>query len=51
MGKSEGKSPLGRPRRIWEDNIEIDPQEVEYGASTGSSWLRIETGGGHLCMR
>ena len=28
-GKPEGKRPLGRPRRRWEDNIKIDLQEVE----------------------
>ena len=28
MGKPEGKRPLGRPRRRWEDNIKIDLQEV-----------------------
>jgi len=26
--KSEGKRPLGRPRRKWEDNIKMDLQEV-----------------------
>ena len=24
VGKPEGKRPLGRPRRIWEDNIKMD---------------------------
>jgi hypothetical protein len=24
VGKSEGKRPLGRPRRVWMDNIDID---------------------------
>ena len=28
MGKPEGKRPLRRPRRRWEDNIEMDLQEV-----------------------
>ena len=28
MGKPEGKRPLGRSRRRWEDNIEMDLQEV-----------------------
>ena len=28
VGKPEGKRPLGRPRRRWEDNIEMDLQEV-----------------------
>ena len=27
--KPEGKRPLGRPRRRWEDNIKMDLQEVE----------------------
>jgi hypothetical protein len=29
VGKPEGKMPLGRPRRRWEDNIKMDLQEVE----------------------
>jgi hypothetical protein len=28
VGKLEGKRPLGRPRRRWEDNIKIDLQEL-----------------------
>jgi hypothetical protein len=28
VGKTEGKRPLGRPRRRWEDNIKRDLQEV-----------------------
>ena len=28
VGKPEGKSPLGRPRRRWEENIKMDLQEV-----------------------
>jgi hypothetical protein len=48
VGKPEGKRPLGRPRRRWEDNIKMDLQEVEGGHGTGWSWLRIGTGGGHL---
>ena len=47
VGKSEGKRPLGNPRRRWEDNIKTDLQEVG-GVKTGWSWLRIGTGGGHL---
>ena len=30
-GKPEGKRPLGRPRRRWEDNIKMDLQEVGGG--------------------
>ena len=28
MGKPEGKTPLGRPRRRWDNNIKMDPREV-----------------------
>jgi len=31
VGKPEGKSPLGRPRRRWVDNIRMDLQEVGCG--------------------
>ena len=31
VGRSEGKRPLGRPRRRWEDNIKMDFQEVGGG--------------------
>jgi hypothetical protein len=30
MGKPEGKTPLGRPRRKWVDNIRIDLGEVGW---------------------
>jgi hypothetical protein len=47
VGKPEGKRPLGRPRRRWEDNIRMDLQEVGCGCE---DWigLRIGTVGGHL---
>jgi hypothetical protein len=46
VGKPEGKRPLGRPRRRWEDNIKMDLQEVGWGeAWTGSSGLRTGAGG------
>jgi hypothetical protein len=48
VGKPEGKTPLGRSRFRWEDDIKMDILEVEYGVWTGLGWLRIETGGGHL---
>jgi hypothetical protein len=51
VGKPEGKRPLGGSRRRWEENIKTDLQEVGCGAWTGSSWLRIGTDGGLLCMR
>jgi len=31
VGVPEGKRPLGRPRRRWEDNIKMDLQEVGCG--------------------
>ena len=31
VGKPEGERPLGRPRRRWEDNINMDLQEVGWG--------------------
>ena len=38
VGKSEGKRPLGRPRRRWEDNIKMDLQEVGGG---GGDWMEL----------
>ena len=48
VGKPVGKRPMGRPRPRWEDDNKMDLQEVGCGVWTGSSWLRIGTGGGHL---
>jgi hypothetical protein len=48
VGRPEGKEPLGKPRRRWEDNINMDLQEVGWGVWTGLIWLRIGTGGGLL---
>ena len=48
VGKPEGKRPLGRLRRRWEDNIKMDLQDVGCGVWTGLSWLRIRTVGGDL---
>jgi hypothetical protein len=31
VGRPEGRRPLGRPRRGWEDNIKMDFQEVGWG--------------------
>jgi hypothetical protein len=28
VGRSEGKKPLGRPRRRWEDNIKMDLRDI-----------------------
>ena len=48
VGKPEGKKPLKRPRRRWEDNIKIDLKKVGWKARTGSIWLRKGTGGALL---
>ena len=47
VGKPEGKRPLRRPRRRWEDITGIF-MKWDVGLRTGSSWLRIGTVGGHL---
>jgi hypothetical protein len=38
VGKPEAKRPLGRPRRRWEDNIETDLREIEWG---GMDWIDV----------
>ncbi|KAJ4444315.1 hypothetical protein ANN_06107 [Periplaneta americana] len=45
VGRPEGKIPLGRPRRRWEDNIKMDLREVGYD-ETGLILLRIRINGG-----
>jgi hypothetical protein len=49
VGISEGKRPLGRPRRRCEDNIKTDLQEVGWRPWTGLIWLRIEAGATYFC--
>ena len=51
LGKPEGKRPLGRPRRRWEDNIKMHIQEVGLG---GTDWIDLsqdmeERGGTRKC--
>ena len=43
--KPEGKKPLGRSRRRWEDNIKLDLRKWNRDM-TGLIWLRIGTFGG-----
>jgi len=38
VGKPDGKRPLGRPRRRWEDNIKMDLQEVGEGRE---DWMEL----------
>jgi len=35
VGKPEGKRPLGRPRRRWEDGIRMDLREIGLGGGGG----------------
>jgi hypothetical protein len=41
VGRSEGKRPLGRTRRRWENNIKADLQEVGCG---GMDWIELAKG-------
>jgi hypothetical protein len=38
VGRTEGKRPLGRPRRRWEDNIKIDLGEIGIDRA---NWIRL----------
>jgi hypothetical protein len=38
VGRPEGKRPLGRPRRRWEDNIKMDLREIGI---VGTIWIRL----------
>jgi hypothetical protein len=38
VGKTEGKRPLGRPRRRWVDTIKMDLREVEWD---GMDWIDL----------
>jgi hypothetical protein len=38
MGKPEGKRPLGRPRRRWEDGIKMDLRETGWGSV---DWIQL----------
>jgi hypothetical protein len=38
VGRPEGKRPLGRPRRRWENNIKIDLRETGID---GANWIRL----------
>jgi hypothetical protein len=51
VGKPEGKRPIGRPRRIWEDENRMDLTEMSGRMLSGSSWLRMEVGGGYLLIQ
>jgi hypothetical protein len=38
VGKPEEKTPLGRPRRRWVDNITIDPRDIGWD---GVDWIDL----------
>jgi hypothetical protein len=38
VGRTEGRRPLGRPRRRWQDNIKTDLQDVGCG---GMDWIEL----------
>jgi hypothetical protein len=38
VGKPEGKRPLGRPRRRWEDIMKIDLREIDLD---GVNWINL----------
>jgi hypothetical protein len=38
VGRPEGKRPLGKPRRRWEDNIKLDLKETQID---GANWIQL----------
>jgi hypothetical protein len=48
VGRPEGKRPVGKPRRRWEDNIKMDLREIRIDVRTGFGWFRIGSSGGLL---
>jgi hypothetical protein len=38
VGRTEGKRPLGRPRRRWVDNIKMDLREIKLD---GRDWIKL----------
>jgi hypothetical protein len=38
VGRSEGKTPVGRPRRRWENNIKMDLREIGID---GANWIQL----------
>jgi hypothetical protein len=48
VGKPDGRRPLGRPSRRWEDNIKMNLREMCLWMWIGFIGLRTGTGGGLL---
>jgi hypothetical protein len=40
VGSPEGRRPLGRPRRRWEDNIKMDLREIGFGDVDWIHWAQ-----------
>jgi hypothetical protein len=38
VGRPEGKRPLGRPRRRWEDNIKMNLRKIRIN---GANWIQL----------
>jgi hypothetical protein len=45
LGNFEGKRPLERPRRRWEDGIRMDLRKIGLGVWSGVIWIRVGTRG------
>jgi hypothetical protein len=48
VGKLEGKTPLGRARRRWEDGIRMDLREIGWGVLIGFDRWRAVVNGDEL---
>jgi hypothetical protein len=40
VGRPEGRRPLGRPRRRWEDNIKMNLKEIGFGDVDWIHWAQ-----------
>jgi hypothetical protein len=40
VGRPEGRRPVGRPRRRWEDNIKMDLREIGFGDVDWIHWAQ-----------
>jgi hypothetical protein len=45
VGKSEGKSLLGRPRHTWVDNIKMELKGTAWVGTDWFDWLKIGASG------
>jgi hypothetical protein len=40
VGRPEGRRPLGRPRRRWEENIKMDLRKIGFGDVDWIHWVQ-----------